>query len=112
MSQSLWSRDYFLIPVRGTSLASTKVAIPLEQGLFFNDHWIDRDGGLASQSLWSRDYFLIAGLRQPARSAGVAIPLEQGLFFNLQGGGSNGQLHVAIPLEQGLFFNTSLLISH
>ena len=88
------------------------VAIPLEQGLFFNDPWFDRDGGLASQSLWSRDYFLIAGLRQPARSAGVAIPLEQGLFFNLQGGGSNGQLHVAIPLEQGLFFNTSLLISH
>ena len=104
MSQSLWSRDYFLIPVRGTSLASTKVAIPLEQGLFFNDHWIDRDGGLASQSLWSRDYFLIAGLRQPARSAGVAIPLEQGLFFNYFGESNNAPVHGPKPLGAGNIF--------
>ena len=36
-SQSLWSRDYFLIDI---DLAPT--------------------GGAVSQSLWSRDYFLIA----------------------------------------------------
>ena len=36
MSQSLWSRDYFLIGAIGNPLEAGEVAIPLEQGLFFN----------------------------------------------------------------------------
>ena len=42
------------------SSEKAKVAIPLEQGLFFND-----------------------GIGEPLCDTAVAIPLEQGLFFNL-----------------------------
>ena len=59
-SQSLWSRDYFLINRHGVLLRGAVVAIPLEQGLFFNRHRLQRrPSRLVSQSLWSRDYFLI-----------------------------------------------------
>ena len=35
------------------------VAIPLEQGRFFNGHFIDEQEWQESQSLWSRDGFSI-----------------------------------------------------
>ena len=35
-SQSLWSRDYFLIVLAESVAQLVGVAIPLEQGLFFN----------------------------------------------------------------------------
>ena len=35
-SQSLWSRDYFLIDNLAALAEDSSVAIPLEQGLFFN----------------------------------------------------------------------------
>ena len=36
MSQSLWSRDYFLMVAIALAEGGAVVAIPLEQGLFFN----------------------------------------------------------------------------
>ena len=35
MSQSLWSRDYFLMVVNALAEGGAVVEIPLEQGLFF-----------------------------------------------------------------------------
>ena len=61
-SQSLWSRDYFLINRHGVLLRGAVVAIPLEQGLFFNNKAMKTNINTVSQSLWSRDYFLIDNL--------------------------------------------------
>ena len=61
------------------------VAIPLEQGLFFN-----------------------LDVEEAKAFTAVAIPLEQGLFFNIWRGVTRSQVFVAIPLEQGLFFNSEV----
>ena len=61
------------------------VAIPLEQGRFFNNYQ-----------------------RRAALTANVAIPLEQGRFFNEISPEGYEFPFVAIPLEQGRFFNASL----
>ena len=81
-SQSLWSRDYFLIKISAAEYRGEEVAIPLEQGLFFNASGQGAEINGASQSLWSRDYFLMAFNTEEETVKYVAIPLEQGLFFN------------------------------
>ena len=58
------------------------VAIPLEQGRFFNEKPV-----------------------APVAPKEVAIPLEQGRFFNLLHRNASETRRVAIPLEQGRFFN-------
>ena len=58
-SQSLWSRDGFSIWQGGQVMFTFLVAIPLEQGRFFNGHFIDEQEWQESQSLWSRDGFSI-----------------------------------------------------
>ena len=51
-SQSLWSRDYFLIRLPIDTYSLLRVAIPLEQGLFFNI-----PGTLSPQNLPRRNPF-------------------------------------------------------
>ena len=58
------------------------VAIPLEQGRFFNRFWVSGAGSCESQSLWSRDGFSIKPRGKCSMQPKVAIPLEQGRFFN------------------------------
>ena len=107
----------------------TEVAIPLEQGRFFNTSSLQQtatpagrnpfgagtvfqsnnDGAKMnlnlSQSLWSRDGFSIRCTHRTARRMQVAIPLEQGRFFNREKIAAEERAKVAIPLEQGRFFN-------
>ena len=81
------------------------VAIPLEQGRFFNEPATGRKHHQASQSLWSRDGF----------SMGKLIPLPIGQKSQSLWGRDGFSIQVrilqkhllcvAIPLEQGRFFN-------
>ena len=81
-SQSLWSRDYFLINRHGVLLRGAVVAIPLEQGLFFNRHRLQRrPSRLVSQSLWSRDYFLMPKSKQTSANAEGRNPFGAGTIF-------------------------------
>ena len=82
-SQSLWSRDYFLINRGQRNKQPALVAIPLEQGLFFNPRRHRPVLRHKSQSLWSRDYFLMEDIRAKALPTLVAIPLEQGLWTKI-----------------------------
>ena len=59
-SQSLWSRDGFSIHKRIEYVPCADVAIPLEQGRFFNLLIYGLAIIVKSQSLWSRDGFSIA----------------------------------------------------
>ena len=77
MEQGLFFNDYL-----DDCYGDESVAIPLEQGLFFNGDQHGTNYSRGSQSLWSRDYFLIHLDRLPRPHDLVAIPLEQGLFFN------------------------------
>ena len=56
-SQSLWSRDGFSIHKRIEYVPCADVAIPLEQGRFFNLLIYGLAIIVESQSLWSRDGF-------------------------------------------------------
>ena len=128
-SQSLWGRDGFSIQVRILQKHLLCVAIPLEQGRFFNKghaHRAENPKGrnpfgvgtvfqyeskeeladmLASQSLWSRDGFSIMIIYPFPEEINVAIPLEQGRFFNPSKNCSPIWTEVEIPLEQGRFIN-------
>ena len=80
-SQSLWSRDYFLMTVSANPCATPQ-----------------------SQSLWSRDYFLIYSDSVGGYEASVAIPLEQGLFFNKRQAGNGKDCKRRNPFGAGTIF--------
>ena len=106
-----------------------RVAIPLEQGRFFNDETQDilrqelvaiplEQGRFFNRN--NRRYPRLCGGRNPFGagtvfqynfrtaincSFSVAIPLEQGRFFNASFSNRCSVAAVAIPLEQGRFFN-------
>ena len=83
-SQSLWSRDGFSIPHDNWRYHDKPVAIPLEQGRFFN--WLTsvKIVRKESQSLWSRDGFSIDGTdrRTPTNRRN---PFGAGTVFQLEG---------------------------
>ena len=87
------------------------VAIPLEQGRFFN-YELDVIGLCCeSQSLWSRDGFSMGLFHQPERQA-TSQSLWSRDGFSIVSFVKKLQLaQVAIPLEQGRFFNSEVCFS-
>ena len=130
-SQSLWSRDGFLIqnPSKKPPMSGRRGRNPFGAGTVFQLIFPNGVPSLPSrnpfgagtvfqfpvmfqlfafaksQSLWSRDGFSILLVRGDGGLISVAIPLEQGRFFNAPVRRHRRPACVAIPLEQGRFFN-------
>jgi len=82
LSQSLWSRDGFSIAKKMTQQTEWEVAIPLEQGRFFNVSILTTSSRSMGRNPFGAGTVFQSIHGQVPISSRVAIPLEQGRFFN------------------------------
>ena len=82
VSQSLWSRDGFSIAKKMTQQTEWEVAIPLEQGRFFNVSILTTSSRSMGRNPFGAGTVFQSIHGQVPISSRVAIPLEQGRFFN------------------------------
>ena len=133
-SQSLWSRDGFsiipflfgdsyehvAIPLEQgrffnlrhyTALNPLTVAIPLEQGRFFNALLLERSPRQKGRNPFGAGTVFQSIRESKLRPAASRNPFGAGTVFQYSIASSAAGFYVAIPLEQGRFFNSEVCFS-
>ena len=105
MSQSLWSRDGFSIRCTHRTARRMQVAIPLEQGRFFNKTSTPSSTAAKCRNPFGAGTVFEYATAQCLTASPSRNPFGAGTVFQFTYLWFGNYCQVAIPLEQGRFFN-------